>query len=211
MRSSWWCEMHGDLQDHWNTAYSEKTDQQVSWHQEDAQPSLDLILDGQGAKDLSVIDVGAGRSRLADALVAAGCRDLTLLDISNEALSAVRERMVEYQPTFVTADVTQWKPHRTWDVWHDRAVFHFLTETAERAAYMRRLRAATRPGSRIVMATFAEDGPRRCSGLPVQRYSAAEMSAQLGQSFTFRSTIKLTHVTPSGAPQSFRYSIFSRV
>ena len=172
--------MHGDLQDHWNTAYSEKTDQQVSWHQEDAQPSLDLILDGQVAKDLRVIDV-------------------------------VRERMVEYQPTFVTADVTQWKPHRTWDVWHDRAVFHFLTETAERAAYMRRLRAATRPGSKIVMATFAEDGPRRCSGLPVQRYSAAEMSAQLGQSFTFRSTIKLTHVTPSGAPQSFRYSIFSRV
>ncbi|MGV6803157.1 MAG: class I SAM-dependent methyltransferase [Ruegeria sp.] len=173
---------------------------------------MDLILQGEDPAALGVIDIGAGRSRLADGLIRKGCSDVTLLDVSQVALSAVEKRLVgaAHPPRLICASVTHWVPERTWTIWHDRAVFHFLTQDPDRQAYIRAMTAATEPGSRVVMATFAEDGPQRCSGLPVVRYDADTMIGTLGDSFALCATRKVDHVTPTGTKQSFRFFVFNR-
>lgn len=159
-----------------------------------------------------IIDIGSGRARLVDALISAGCEDITLLDFSSEAMGAVKARLSSgpILPHFIQASVTMWRPHRTWNVWHDRGMFHFLTTDRDRNGYLETLTAGTKSGSRIVMATFAEDGPERCSGFPVQRYSSSQLSDVLGPDFELQNSVAHMHETAMGGKQSFVYSVFTR-
>lgn len=205
-----------DRQAHWDRAYTEKSETQVSWFQEVPARSLAMIAAASPPQDLaiksSVIDVGGGASRLVDALLAAGHADVTVLDISQAALDRAQARLGARaeQVRWICADITRWTPHRTWDVWHDRAVFHFLTEPEAQEAYIAALTAATKPGAAVILSTFAPDGPERCSGLPVQRYDAAGLAQRLGADFALIDQAAERHVTPWGSVQSFTYAAFRR-
>jgi SAM-dependent methyltransferase len=151
-----------------------------------------------------VIDVGGGDSRLVDALVAQGLRCVTVLDVSAVALARARARLGEQadRVRWIEADITgPWTVPQV-DIWHDRAVFHFMTEAADRVRYVAHLREVVKPGGTAIIATFAPDGPERCSGLPVCRYDEAGLGAELGQGFTPVETVADAHRTPSGAVQS---------
>jgi SAM-dependent methyltransferase len=199
-----------DRQAHWNAAYAAKAETQVSWFQE--RPVRSLAMIANAAPMGSVIDVGGGASRMVDALLDAGRDDVAVLDISQVALDRARARLAEKasRVQWLCADITQWKPARTWDVWHDRAVFHFLTDAGAQDAYISVLTAATRPGSIVIISTFALTGPERCSGLPVQRYSPAGLAARLGPGFMLEDEALEVHVTPWGATQDFAYAALRR-
>jgi len=200
-------------QDHWDGVYATKAENGVSWFQSSPEASLELIARFGSLAGSSLIDIGGGMSRLADALVAAGNRDLTVLDLSSGALDAVRKRLkaAASYVEWIVADVTQWRPHRTYDVWHDRAAFHFLTQPADRAAYVAALHAAVRPGGHAIIATFAPDGPERCSGLPVVRYDPQTLAKVIGPSFELVGERRQAHTTPSGGLQSFQFSALRRI
>jgi trans-aconitate methyltransferase len=161
-----------EKRDHWNSVYASKSEDAVSWFQKDAQPNLDLILTYQDAAARGVVDIGAGASRLVDRLLDNGVGDVTLLDLSDKSFDVVRDRLIgrNVQPTFVVQDVTDWRPARTFGVWNDRAAFHFLTDRASQDAYVSALKLATTPSSIVIMATFAEDGPERCSVILPRRF-----------------------------------------
>ena len=164
------------------------------------------LIHGVGPKPNSaIIDIGGGASRLVDVLVSEGYRDLTVLDLSDDAVAIARSRLAE-----LAVHVTEWEPSRQYDLWHDRAAFHFLTEAADRAAYLDRMRQAIRPGGHAIIATFAIDGPDRCSGLPVMRYDATLLSAALGRAFALIGTRRQDHTTPTGGVQRFLFSVFRR-
>jgi len=199
-------------QAHWRKVYKEKGEKQVSWFQEKPAISLELI-HGIGVKQNSaIIDIGGGASRLVDVLVRDGYRDLTVLDLSDDAVAITRSRLAERAVLvkWIVADMTEWEPSREYDLWHDRAAFHFLTEAADRAAYLDRMRQAIRPGGHAIIATFAIDGPDRCSGLPVMRYDATLLSAALGRAFALIGTRRQDHTTPTGGVQRFLFSVFRR-
>ncbi|MGC9954543.1 MAG: class I SAM-dependent methyltransferase [Rhizomicrobium sp.] len=160
---------------------------------------------------VSILDVGGGTSHLVDELLF-GYFDLTVLDVSQAALNRSKERLgrLAKKVSWIAADITKWKPSRTWDVWHDRAVFHFLTATEDQDAYIAALEAGTKQGSVIVMSTFALDGPERCSGLPVQRYSPAALAARIGDRFQLISEASESHATPWGTIQDFTYVVLRR-
>ena len=201
-----------DSGDHWQAVYRTKRPDAVSWHQASPAPSL-AALDRIGARpDQSLIDVGGGASNLVDALLDRGWADLTVLDISAAALEATRSRLGEQarQIDWISADLVEWVPERAFDVWHDRAVFHFLTQPEQRIGYLRALEAGTRAGSHLVIATFAIDGPEQCSGLPVCRYDAAGLAAELGPRFQPVEDWSEEHVTPLGASQNFQWAVFRR-
>ena len=187
-----------DPRSHWDHTYTVKPDTEVSWYQPEPDRSLGLIRSAAASPSASIIDVGGGASRLIDRLLADGYSDLTVLDISDIALSRSRSRLAALadKVAWIVADITAWQPPRTWDIWHDRAVFHFLTETAAQDAYIAALEAGTEAGSAIIMATFALNGPERCSGLPVQRYSAQTLAARLGPAFALYAEAAETHQTP---------------
>lgn len=197
---------------HWDNVYATKRENEVSWFQESPSVSLDLIRSAGVSPGSAVIDIGGGASRLVDALIAAGFTDVSVLDVAETALSATRARLGAKAGSvhWITADITQWNPLRHYDLWHDRAAFHFLTEPNERAAYIQRLIQALRPGGHAIIATFATDGPERCSGLPVIRYDAASLGAILGGGFVLEQTRGEEHVTPFGNMQRFQYSLFRR-
>ena len=197
---------------HWEGVYTAKSENQVSWFQETPAISLELIELAGAVRSSGIIDVGGGASRLADCLVARGYQDVTVLDLSAAALAAARARMGDRagQVTWIAADVTDWQPARSYDVWHDRAAFHFLTERNDQAAYVARLRRALRPGGHAIIGTFAPDGPERCSGLAVSRYDANSLAATLGEGFELTDTRRHEHVTPWGATQKFQFSTFRR-
>jgi hypothetical protein len=163
-------------------------------------------------RGVPIIDIGAGASRLADNLLIAGYSDLTLLDISDVALSRTKDRLGEVanKVTYIVADMTKWTPSRTWDLWHDRAVFHFLTDSAAQDAYIAALKQGTKPGSAVILSTFALTGPEKCSGLPVQRYSADTLAARLGPDFALYTREAETHHTPFNTTQDFIYAGFRR-
>ena len=200
-------------QAHWRQVYKEKGEKQVSWFQEKPALSLELI-HGVGVKPTAaIIDIGGGASRLVDVLVRDGYRDLTVLDLSDDAVAITRSRLAERAVLvkWIVADMTEWEPSREYDLWHDRAAFHFLTEAADRAAYLDRLTQAIRPGGHTIIGTFAIDGPERCSGLPVMRYDATLLSAALGRAFALIGTRRQDHTTPTGGVQRFLFSVFRRV
>jgi len=199
-------------QRHWDAAYADKPDDGLSWYQDAPQPSLELIeRDGPGP-GASVIDIGAGAARLADALLAKGYGDITLLDISEAALAATRDRLGDGggRIRYLAADITQWQPPRRWDIWHDRAVMHFLVEEADQRAYRRAFLAGTAPGALAVIGTFAPDGPERCSGLPVRRWAAEELSGFLGPQVTLLDSRRHRHETPGGVAQQFDFAVLRR-
>lgn len=203
--------METDRKAHWQGVYGAKGDEDVSWFQPRPAPSLDLIARAGIGPGASVIDIGGGASRLVDALLGEGIDDVTVLDLSQAALDRVRARIGSVPGVMlIEADVTHWMPPRRYDLWHDRAAFHFLTDAAERAAYVAALDAALAPGGHAIIATFAPDGPERCSGLPVQRYSPESLAAELGAGFALVDSVTETHVTPGGGAQRFQFSLLRR-
>jgi len=201
-----------DPRSHWDHTYTVKPDTEVSWYQPVPDRSLGLIKSAASDLAASIIDVGGGASRLVDRLLADEYSDLTVLDISDVALSHSKARLGELAAniSWIVADITAWQPPRTWDIWHDRAVFHFLTDAAAQDAYIAALTAGTKAGSAIIMATFALNGPERCSGLPVQRHSAQTLAARLGPAFALHAEAAETHQTPFGTTQEFSYAVFKR-
>lgn len=201
-----------DSKQHWDEVYAQKAEDAVSWFQPRPEISLALIQAAGPGKSDALIDVGGGASRLVDGLLAAGFTDLTVLDIAAAALQKSRARLGRdaARVQWIAVDVTRWQPGRRYRLWHDRAVFHFLTAPAERLAYRRALEAALAPGGTAIMASFAPDGPERCSGLPVQRYSPDTLAAELGPTFHLEDSRREEHLTPAGKVQHFQYSLFRR-
>ena len=199
-------------QDHWDSVYTTKAATSVSWFQPHAALSLDFIVAASPNHDRSVIDVGGGASTLIDDLLARNYRDITVLDISRAALETAQARLggAAERVAWVVADIARWSPARTWDIWHDRAVFHFLTDPPQQDAYIAALTRGTLAGATVIMATFAPDGPEKCSGLPVQRYDPESLARRLGAAFTLSGQARETHVTPWGSDQRFSYAVFKR-
>ena len=198
-------------EDHWNSVYSTKSVNEVSWFENEPQPSLDMILqtlpDG-GA----VIDIGGGASRLVDRLLATGMYELAVLDVSQVAINHTRARLAAAgeQVRWIACDVTKAKDIGEFDLWHDRAVFHFLTTDDDRRAYVNLAAKTIRQGGFLIMSTFALDGPKKCSGLDTCQYSFATLAAELSPYFTALRSSEHLHVTPAGKQQAFLYAVFQR-
>lgn len=201
-----------ERQSHWQNVYLSKGEQQVSWTQFDPQPSLGLIEKFAGDRSAAIIDIGGGASRLVDALVMEGFAAITVLDLSDAALQSAKARLGEQGASvqWIAADATAWQPPQPFDIWHDRAAFHFLVDEKDRVAYIDRLHAGVKPGGHAIIATFAPDGPEKCSGLPVQRYSPESLSKTIGSAFELVEHLLHRHVTPWGAAQSFQFSVLRR-
>jgi len=198
---------------HWEQVYQRRVLSEVSWYELEPKKSLELIrASGIGRHD-PIIDVGGGGSYLVDALLREGYTDVTVLDISSEVLQKVRDRLGQSAPgvTLAESDVTEFQPPRSYALWHDRAVFHFLIDAEARERYRGVLRRALRPGGQVVISTFGPQGPERCSGLPVQRYSETTLAMELGDAFrSLESSIDIHH-TPSGHSQQFLHQRFESV
>ncbi|NNM69649.1 MAG: class I SAM-dependent methyltransferase [Gallionella sp.] len=197
-----------DRKQHWEQVYNTKAPDSVSWFQEHADQSLRLIHNTGLGKEAAIIDVGGGASRLVDDLALEGYTDLTVLDLSAAALAVARQRLGKHADAvhWMEGDITRAElPKYRFDVWHDRAVFHFLTDPADRRAYVERVRHAVRPGGHVIVATFAEDGPEKCSGLPVMKYQPETLHAEFGDAFLLIEHEQETHHTPSGTIQQFVY------
>ncbi|WP_298240455.1 trans-aconitate 2-methyltransferase [uncultured Bradyrhizobium sp.] len=201
-----------DRSSHWDGVYATKGEAEVSWFQHSPSTSLAMIRAAGPDHDAAIIDIGGGASRLVDALLQDGYRDVSVLDLSANALDAARKRIgpAASAANWIVADATTWQPAKTYEVWHDRAAFHFLTDPRDRAAYVERLRSAVAPGGHIIIATFAPDGPEKCSGLPVQRHDSASLLAELGPDFELVETRRETHHTPWDSTQAFQFSRFGR-
>jgi trans-aconitate methyltransferase len=199
-----------DARQHWQEVYSSRTEDTVSWFQHSPDLSLSLIAATNLAFSDPIIDVGGGASRLVDRLVIAGYRDISVLDIASAAMQRSRARLgpAAERVRWLAADITRWQPTRGHALWHDRAVFHFLTEPEQRLAYRRALEAGLRPGGTAIIASFAPDGPERCSGLPVRRYSPGSLSEEFGSAFRLTDSRTEEHLTPAGKLQRFQYSVF---
>jgi SAM-dependent methyltransferase len=197
-----------DSQQHWEHVYAAKSAAKRSWFQPHLETSLTLIR--RVASDLTtpILDVGAGESTLVDDLLSAGYTDLSVLDISQQALDHSRTRLgpAAAKVTWLRADLlTAQLPQHHFGLWHDRAVFHFLTSPVNRAAYVQQVASTLRPGGHVILATFTPEGPTRCSGLPVMRHDAASILREFGSHFHLAATSTELHTTPSGATQPFVY------
>ncbi|MEO8504415.1 MAG: class I SAM-dependent methyltransferase [Acidobacteriota bacterium] len=194
--------------EHWEHVYSTKAPDAVSWFQPRAETSLRLIEATGVPADSSIIDIGGGASTLVDDLLAKGYERVTVLDVAASALKAAQDRLGRGAQlvTWLAADITTAElPKDKYDLWHDRAVFHFLTRATQREAYLGAVLRAVRPGGHVIVSTFAEDGPSRCSGLPVMRYSAESLHAEFGAPFTLVEHERERHHTPFGTVQLFTY------
>ncbi len=199
-----------DWKTHWEAVYRAKVPTEVSWFQPRAMQSLDLIQSFLPAT-ASMLDVGGGASSLAEDLWAAGYRKLAVLDLSAGALDYARSRLgkVGQSIYWIEGDIlTTALPAATVDCWHDRALFHFLTEPGDRARYAAKVRQVVRPGGYLLIATFASDGPTRCSGLPTVRYTPEQLEQEFRQDFRIMATRRDEHRTPTGALQAFTYCLF---
>jgi SAM-dependent methyltransferase len=202
-----------DRQAHWAKIYRTKAVDSVSWYRPHLEVSLELLGLASLSTDSRLIDVGGGASTLVDDLVNRGMRHLTILDVSNEALAITRRRLGAKADTvtWLASDILQAAlPATGFDIWHDRAVFHFLTDPADAALYVKQAAAAVCSGGYAVIGGFAPDGPERCSGLPVARRSAEDIAALLGSSFRLVARRAERHVTPGGSEQSFAYALLQR-
>ncbi|MGH6827927.1 MAG: class I SAM-dependent methyltransferase [Rhizomicrobium sp.] len=203
---------HNRSRAHWDSRY--RTDEtRLSWFEETPRRSLEMVEAAAPHRGAAIIDVGGGASRLVDALLDRGYSDLTVLDVSQAALSLARDRLelrAASPVSLLAADVTRWVPDRRWDVWHDRALFHFLVEEDAQKAYLAALMHATVPGAHAIIASFAPSGPERCSGLPVRRYDGRSLAKRLGRRFALEHQALETHRTPAGKRQDFLYAVFVR-
>jgi SAM-dependent methyltransferase len=199
-----------ELKQHWERVYTEKDSTNVSWYRPHLDKSLELIDGLRLGPDARIVDIGGGASTLVDDLLERGFRDLTVLDLSAAALEVAKRRLGD------RADLVRWEVGDAteinlgcdaFDVWHDRAVFHFLTEPGARRRYVERACCSLRTGGHIILATFALDGPEKCSGLPVARYSAEGLRRELGPAYEVVAEVHDRHETPFGTEQSFVYCL----
>ena len=200
-----------DQRQHWENVYRVTVPTELSWYQPEAHLSLALIRRMAPDTGLPIIDVGGGASTLVDGLLSAGFRDVTVLDLAPAALAGARERLGEKanRVNWVVADVLDAPlPVAGYAIWHDRAVFHFLTDPSDRARYVAQVRRAVRPGGHLIVASFAPEGPSRCSGLEVVRYSPEEMHAEFGSGFRLLESVREDHHTPGGTTQPFVCCLF---
>lgn len=203
--------LSSDSKTHWEKIYAAKTASEVSWYRPHLETSLALI--ERAAKSAPVIDVGGGESTLVDDLLARGYLNITVLDISEIALATAKKRLGKAadRVRWIAADATQAAlENGAYAVWHDRAVFHFLASPQRRAAYVETLARAVKPGGHAIIATFGPDGPAKCSGLDVTRYSGETLQREVGAGFKLLESSLESHLTPSGATQQFLYCCFRR-
>lgn len=197
--------------EHWETVYSTKSPDSVSRFQEHAETALDFIKKLNLEKSISIIDVGGGASTLVDDLLLNGYWRLSVLDLSGAALETAKKRIGSNSENvqWFEADVTEMQfPKHQFEVWHDRAVFHFLTKSEERRAYIKNITHSVKPNGHIIISTFAEDGPTQCNGLPVMRYSAETLQAEFGENFLLKEHLNENHNTPFGTTQKFVFCHF---
>lgn len=202
-----------DTHEHWNSIYRVKGEQGVSWFEPVPSISLEMMEAAGLTRETCVLDVGGGESRLVDVLLGRGLDCLAVLDLSDEALHHAQERIgaKSLAVTWISADVTGPWFVKPMDIWHDRAVFHFLVAPAQRERYIAHMHQSLKPHGTAIIATFAPDGPEKCSGLPVARYSPEALAAELGGAFQLIEARRHFHVTPSHATQAFQYSRFVRL
>lgn len=198
---------------HWEQVYATRAVDEVSWFQPDPNCSMRLIQAAKIGKTEPLIDIGGGASRLVDALMDADYVDLSVLDISGRALTLTQDRLSARasRVQWLETDVTAFTPPRRYALWHDRAVFHFLVSKADRELYKRRLEHGLRPGGHLIIATFALDGPERCSNLPVRRYSVDRLAAELGAAYQLQESLDEIHLTPAKKEQRFVYCRFQKL
>jgi trans-aconitate methyltransferase len=197
-------------QAYWQKVFVDKPLEKMSWYQDVPNPSLGLVAALAPSQTSPIIDIGGGGSLLADHLIKNGFTDVSVLDLSSTALAKARARIPGSALRLITADVTSWSPARRYEVWHDRATFHFLVTDADRAAYVTRLSDALQPGGHVVVGTFAPDGPETCSNLPVQRYDAASLADALGSELSVVHAERHLHRTPAGQEQPFQFVVLRR-
>ena len=201
-----------DLKAHWDNVWQTKPTESTSWYQSTSARSLEFIDRVKLDKSAPVIDIGSGASKLIDAFIDLGFSDITALDISANAFTHSKQRLglAANRVTFIEADILRWQPKRRYQLWHDRAVFHFLIEQSDVDSYVRTLAASLETGAVFICGSFSTLGPKKCSGLPVQKYDAPLMEVTFGHWFDLIENEVETHITPSGADQHFLWSIFSR-
>jgi 2-polyprenyl-3-methyl-5-hydroxy-6-metoxy-1,4-benzoquinol methylase len=197
-----------DAKTHWEKVYTTKQPEAVSWYRAHLETSLALIERAAHSRSASIIDIGAGESTLADDLLARGYENITVLDVSQTALDVTKKRLgaLAEQIKWVVADITQAQLEPfAYDVWHDRAVFHFLTSIEQRAAYVRKVMKVVKPGGHVIVSTFGPEGPTKCSGLEVMRYDAKSLHNEFGVRFRLVESSEELHNTPFGTTQQFLY------
>jgi ubiquinone/menaquinone biosynthesis C-methylase UbiE len=195
---------------HWESIYRTRPPTEVSWYQPEARVSLDLIRRVAPQPETPVLDVGGGASTLVDGLLGAGYRDITVLDLASTALTRAQDRLGDRarQIRWIVADVLSAPlPAASYAVWHDRAVFHFLTDPRDRARYVAQAKRVVRPGGHVIVASFGPEGPARCSGLEVVRYSPDGLHAEFGPAFRLLDSARENHLTPAGSTQAFVYCL----
>ncbi|QZH74017.1 MAG: class I SAM-dependent methyltransferase [Erythrobacter sp.] len=204
--------MTNDRKTHWDEVYTAKADDSVSWFEESPAVSMKLIAQAAPQRG-AAIDIGGGASRMPEALLELGFADVACLDLSAAALDVAKRRMGDAasRVRWIVADITEWDPDRSYDLWHDRAVFHFLTEPQDQAHYAASIASGLVSGGVAIIGTFAPDGPERCSGLPVARHDAESLAAILGPAFTLLSELRHDHLTPGGSIQKFQFSTFRKL
>lgn len=203
--------MNESRKDHWENVYETKTPDQVSWTQNIPQTSLDLINDLQLPKSANIIDIGGGDSRLVDFLLDAGFENITVLDISDNALQRAKQRLgtKAEKVTWIVSDILDFEPRRTYDLWHDRAALHFLTTSEQITEYVRIAESAI--SGYMIIGGFSEEGPAKCSGLPVNRYSEITLPAVFSNTFRKIKCFKEDHRTPFNTVQNFLFCSFERI
>jgi len=196
---------------HWEQVYRERDIREVSWYQARPEVPLELIRLASCPHDAPLIDIGGGASTLVDCLLQEGYTDLSVLDIAEQALLAAQQRLGRQaeKVAWIQADITEYAPQRKYRLWHDRAVFHFLTGHSEREAYIEALREGLQVGGHLVIGAFTLDGPSMCSGLPVRRYSAGLLNQTLGKEFELLGSREEEHRTPAGKTQKFCFHLYA--
>lgn len=202
-----------DPADHWERVFARTDSRSASWFEARPETSLELMERSDLGPTDPIIDIGGGTSRLVDELLLAGYGDLTVLDVSRRALESASERLGEAASAvhWICSDILSFEPNRTWKLWHDRAMFHFLIRPEARNRYVAALRASLEPGGFAILSGFALDGPQKCSGLPVQRLSVPGLSNLLGDRFELLDEVPVEHRTPTGTFQRFLYCRFQYI
>lgn len=197
---------------HWENIYKTKKLEEVSWYQKKPETSLEFILALKLAKNARILDMGGGDSFLADFLLEEGYTNITVADISEKALERARERLGKNAEKikWVVTDASEFIPSEEFDLWHDRAAFHFLTEKVQINNYLKILKKAVKPGGFVILGTFSEKGPTKCSGIVIKQYSIEEMQSVMGKSFTTIKCENRDHTTPSGGTQNFTFCSFQK-